>query len=164
MPCNPTIVIFGASGDLTSRKLVPALYQLFRKERLPERDADRRLLADARSSHDAVARKLAESTARVHRASDFDAERLATASRQRIYYQPATSSNRTISPRWPSCSTSWRRDGRRPAVYYLATAPQFYEPAVAQLGAAGLADEVDGPRRDRHRKALRHRPGHGPAS
>ena len=26
-----TIVIFGASGDLTSRKLIPALYQLFVK-------------------------------------------------------------------------------------------------------------------------------------
>src|SRR5579862_7751442 len=31
-----SIVIFGASGDLTQRKLVPALYQLFRKGRLPE--------------------------------------------------------------------------------------------------------------------------------
>ncbi len=33
---DQTIVIFGASGDLTSRKLVPALYQLFQKNRLPE--------------------------------------------------------------------------------------------------------------------------------
>ncbi|MDZ7616441.1 MAG: glucose-6-phosphate dehydrogenase, partial [Patescibacteria group bacterium] len=31
-----TIVIFGASGDLTSRKLIPALYELHRKGRLPE--------------------------------------------------------------------------------------------------------------------------------
>ena len=31
-----TIVIFGASGDLTSRKLVPALYESFCKGRLPE--------------------------------------------------------------------------------------------------------------------------------
>ena len=31
-----TIVIFGASGDLTSRKLVPALYSLFAKGRLPK--------------------------------------------------------------------------------------------------------------------------------
>lgn len=31
-----TIVIFGASGNLTSRKLIPALFQLFRKGRLPE--------------------------------------------------------------------------------------------------------------------------------
>ena len=31
-----TIVIFGASGDLTARKLIPALYNNFKKERLPE--------------------------------------------------------------------------------------------------------------------------------
>jgi glucose-6-phosphate 1-dehydrogenase len=30
-----TIVIFGASGDLTRRKLIPALYNNFRKKRLP---------------------------------------------------------------------------------------------------------------------------------
>ena len=30
-----TIVIFGASGDLTSRKLVPALYNLMRTGSLP---------------------------------------------------------------------------------------------------------------------------------
>jgi glucose-6-phosphate 1-dehydrogenase len=33
-PC--TIVIFGASGDLTSRKLIPALYHLFKEKQMPE--------------------------------------------------------------------------------------------------------------------------------
>src|SRR5512136_2255156 len=33
------IVIFGAAGDLTWRKLVPALYSLFRDKWLPERFA-----------------------------------------------------------------------------------------------------------------------------
>src|SRR6185503_4831839 len=32
-PCS--IVIFGASGDLTIRKLIPALYQLFIEKKLP---------------------------------------------------------------------------------------------------------------------------------
>src|SRR5512146_2007213 len=32
-PC--TIVIFGASGDLTGRKLIPALYHLFIRQQLP---------------------------------------------------------------------------------------------------------------------------------
>ena len=31
-----TIVIFGASGDLTQRKLMPALFNLFCKKRLPK--------------------------------------------------------------------------------------------------------------------------------
>ena len=35
---NPTttLVIFGASGDLTRRKLIPALFELHRKGRLPQ--------------------------------------------------------------------------------------------------------------------------------
>ena len=33
-PC--TIVIFGASGDLTVRKLIPALYHLFLEGQMPE--------------------------------------------------------------------------------------------------------------------------------
>src|SRR5476649_2074419 len=32
-PCS--IVIFGASGDLTSRKLIPALYHLFKDKQMP---------------------------------------------------------------------------------------------------------------------------------
>src|ERR1044071_6163645 len=32
-----SIVIFGASGDLTQRKLVPSLFNLYRKERMPKR-------------------------------------------------------------------------------------------------------------------------------
>lgn len=32
---NTTVVIYGASGDLSKRKLLPALYNLFRKNRLP---------------------------------------------------------------------------------------------------------------------------------
>src|SRR6202000_293887 len=32
-PCS--IVIFGASGDLTARKLIPALYHLFKEKQMP---------------------------------------------------------------------------------------------------------------------------------
>jgi len=42
-PCS--IVIFGATGDLTSRKLVPALYQLFKEKQMP---ADFRIVGFAR--------------------------------------------------------------------------------------------------------------------
>src|SRR3954454_5652872 len=33
-PCS--IVIFGASGDLTARKLIPAFYHLFKEKQIPE--------------------------------------------------------------------------------------------------------------------------------
>ena len=47
----PSIVIFGASGDLTRRKLVPALFSQFRKGRLPK---ETRIIGSSRSplSHD----------------------------------------------------------------------------------------------------------------
>src|SRR5512137_961016 len=42
-PCS--IVIFGASGDLTARKLIPALYHLFKEQQMP---ADFRVVGFAR--------------------------------------------------------------------------------------------------------------------
>src|SRR6187399_2646613 len=38
-PAPATLVIFGASGDLTKRKLLPAVYHLARNHRLPPRFA-----------------------------------------------------------------------------------------------------------------------------
>src|ERR1700744_3438505 len=35
-PEGCSIVIFGASGDLTARKLIPALYHLFKEKQMPE--------------------------------------------------------------------------------------------------------------------------------
>src|SRR5262249_44069481 len=46
MPTPLTIVIFGATGDLTARKLVPSLYRLAVKGRLPE---EARVVGVARS-------------------------------------------------------------------------------------------------------------------
>ena len=76
-----TIVIFGASGDLTSRKLIPAIYSLHQKKRLP---ADTNIVGFSRTafSHDAWRQRLAESTAE-NAGPQFDAavlERLGPAS------------------------------------------------------------------------------------
>ncbi|MFN9915855.1 MAG: glucose-6-phosphate dehydrogenase, partial [Pirellulaceae bacterium] len=57
-----SMVIFGASGDLTSRKLIPALYRLFQRQRLPK---PTRIIGVARSpfSSEQWRTQLAESTA-----------------------------------------------------------------------------------------------------
>jgi glucose-6-phosphate 1-dehydrogenase len=68
-----SIVIFGASGDLTSRKLIPALYLLHRKERLPD---DTVVVGVSRSEYshvDRLAAFLPES--RWHRSLDLARER-----------------------------------------------------------------------------------------
>lgn len=52
LPKSLVLVIFGGSGDLTMRKLMPSLYQLYRKQRMPE---DFRIIGCARSSYDDAA-------------------------------------------------------------------------------------------------------------
>jgi len=32
---NSAVVIFGVTGDLTSRKLIPAIYELYQSDRIP---------------------------------------------------------------------------------------------------------------------------------
>ena len=58
------LTIFGASGDLTKRKLIPALYNLALEERLPERFA---VVGYARSeiSHEEFRKKIARGGQRV---------------------------------------------------------------------------------------------------
>ena len=66
-----TVVIFGASGDLTSRKLIPALFSLHRKGRLPNQT---RIVGVARTefSHDAWRAELAKTTEK-YAGKSFDA-------------------------------------------------------------------------------------------
>ena len=140
-----TIVIFGASGDLTSRKLVPALYNLMRAGELP---AQTRIIGFSRTrmSDDEWRSSLRESTA-THAGGDplDDASwaRFAAC----VHYQPGDIGSaedvRCLAARLDVLEGG-AEAGR---VYYLATAPQFYEPVVAALGEHGMAAETRGPRR-----------------
>ncbi|MEX0978454.1 MAG: glucose-6-phosphate dehydrogenase [Pirellulales bacterium] len=139
-----TLVIFGASGDLTSRKLVPALFQLYRKGRLPE---ETQIVGFSRTKFsDEDWRAALEETTAEFGGRQFDGvawKKFAPA----IHYQPGD------LERPGDFEALHRRlhhlEGSRQVtrVYYLATAPQFYEEAVERLGASQLADEVHGPRR-----------------
>ena len=139
-----TLVIFGASGDLTRRKLAPALYQLFRKGRLKQ---PLRVVGFSRSefSHDQWRDALAESTAKFA-SKDFDSDKWAAFAPQ-IYYHPGDIGNPddfVALGRFLDEIEEGEPCGR---VYYLSTAPRFYEPAVKHLGQAGLADESTATRR-----------------
>lgn len=139
-----TVVIFGASGDLTSRKLIPALYELFRKKRLPD---NTRVVGFSRTpfEHDAWRAKLAESTAGFV-GKGFDTERWNQFAANVFYHRgdienPADfESVRTFLDQLEGESAL-----PRTRVFYLSTAPAFYEPAIERLGAAGLSDESHGP-------------------
>src|SRR5436190_21728257 len=139
-----TVVIFGASGDLTSRKLIPALYLLHQKGRLPK---ETRVVGFARTkfSHDAWREELAATT-RKFTEKEFDAAKWQSFAANVFYHsgnidQPADfqSLARFLDELEAGQPTT--------RLYYLATAPSLYTATIANLGAAGLANESRGVRR-----------------
>ena len=132
-----SIVIFGASGDLTSRKLIPALYSLFSKGRLPENTI---VVGIARSefSHEAwrdelreKAKKFLGSSYRDETWNDFA---------KCVYYCPGDLTEREDMLRLAEFLKKTEPSSDCTRLYYLATMPQLYEPAIAQLGACGMVD------------------------
>ena len=139
-----TIVIFGASGDLTSRKLIPALYELHRKKRLPE---DTRIVGFSRTKYadDAWRDKLAETTAHfVGKTFDADLWREFAAS---ISYQPGDIATAEDFSSLSNYLATLEGEQVAERIYYLSTAPQLYATAITHLGAAGMVDEHRAPRR-----------------
>jgi glucose-6-phosphate 1-dehydrogenase len=137
-----SIVIFGASGDLTQRKLVPALFSLYRKGRLP---AGIRLVGYARTpyTHDEFRAQLRAGVEQfapeVFNAADWEAFAA------RLLYVHGDYSGAPAD--YERLHTFLREVEGRPAhrLYYLATPPTLYEPVVAQLGAARMAHPASDP-------------------
>ncbi len=140
-----TIVIFGASGDLTSRKLVPAIYNLMRAGTLPD---DTRIVGFSRT---AMSDDEWRATLRDTTAEHCDCGPLDDAAWSRfaacIHYQPGDIGRSEDFAALATRLGKLEGPGPSTRVYYLATAPQFYGPVVAALGVHGMADESAGPRR-----------------
>ncbi len=138
-----TVVIFGASGDLTARKLVPALYNLYRKGRLP---AGTRIVGFARRplDHDAF-RAALRAGALEFAGPEFDA---ATWDRFAAGLWYARGDLSTLDD-YVSLAhfLDEKETGPADRLYYLATAPTYYTPIVARLREAGMTTEEGGWRR-----------------
>jgi len=139
-----TIVIFGASGDLTSRKLIPSLYQLHRKKRLPP---ETRIIGSSRTkfTHEAWRASLGETTKKFT-GKDFD-EALWTEFAAKIFYHAGDLNNDADMAKLKSTIEEIEGGQAVSRIYYLATAPQFYSETIERLGKTGLADESKGTRR-----------------
>jgi glucose-6-phosphate 1-dehydrogenase len=139
-----TMVIFGASGDLTSRKLIPALFQLCCKGRLPPKT---RIIGFARThfSDDEWRASLAETTKKFA-GEGFDAEKWNEFAAM-VHYHAGDIGDTAAFESLHARITKLEGEPGATRVYYLATAPRFYAEAATQLGASGLADEAHGTRR-----------------
>ena len=140
-----TIVIFGASGDLAKRKLVPALFTLAAKNRL---DDNVRIVGASRSPmsddqfRESMWDALQEFRDLKNRRHDWD--RFA----RRLHYIPADISNPEHFVNLKEQLEELEGDAK-PAnrLFYLSIAPSLYLPAVLNLGASDLALEDTGWRR-----------------
>jgi len=146
MGSSNTIVIFGASGDLTRRKLIPSLFSLYCKNRLPE---DWRVVGVSRSelSDDEFRQRISEGI-REFAPSKFDVSEWDSFA-ARVHYHPGDLSDVESFRALDARLSGWEThiEGAANRVYYLAIAPRLYEITIRNLGVADLVDESDGYRR-----------------
>ena len=136
-PC--VLVIFGASGDLTSRKLVPAMYEMLRDDHLP---AEFCILGIARRPKtDEQWREELEPWVREHDPDMDEATWKALA--EKIYYQAADATTsqgmEDVSRRIGQLDAEQKTGGN--ILFFLSVASALYEPIVEQISAAGLVTE-----------------------
>ncbi len=133
-PC--AVVLFGATGDLAHRKLVPALFQLARDGNLPAESA---IVGFARRAWtDADLRGEYEKTLAKAGGSDFKEAWSQFANR--LVFSPGTfddlASFQKLKETLERVDQTHGTQGNR--VYYLAVAPEFFAPIIRGLGQAEL--------------------------
>src|ERR1700676_1097679 len=144
-PADPcTIVIFGASGDLSRRKLIPALYSLAAQNCLARRFSiigfARTPLTDEafqQSAIDSVKKFADAGTAKDDLCKEF-ANALAYVSGE--YHHPEAFQK--LKRRLEELDSAHKLNGNR--LFYLATPPDVYPVIIEQLDKSGLAKSPDG--------------------
>ena len=137
-PC--TIVIFGASGDLTKRKLLPALYNLKALKLLPENFA---VIGVAVSdSNDELFRTQITSDIQQFATRPVDQAEWDDFSKRSYYLSGDFNNPETfqhLGAKIKDVQKTWNLSGN--VLFYLAIAPTFFGKVVEQLGNAGLTEE-----------------------
>jgi glucose-6-phosphate 1-dehydrogenase len=137
------IIIFGASGDLTWRKLVPALYNNYIKGRMPSCG---KIIGFARRPYNhQTFRERLQSGVQDFSPESYDLAKWEDFSSRLIYFQ----GNLDVPQDFKRLGEFLKEREVNPAnrLYYLATAPEHYIPVVNCLGQAGLADQDEAWRR-----------------
>lgn len=137
-------VIFGASGDLAVRKLIPAIFELYQGKYLPENFA---VLGVSRSDYsDAAFRK------KVFSESEFIDAAISKEHKdfaERLSYVPIQTAEKKdyakVKKQLAKLDKQFNIGGNY--IFYLSTPPFLYKTIPACLAAHGLNEEKDGWRR-----------------
>jgi len=140
MPEPLIIVIFGASGDLTQRKLVPAIYNLKRERRLPP---ELTIVGVARRdwSDDYFRAQMREG---VEQFSDgVGSDEIWQDFAQGLFYCSGDIDNPESYQKLKTllAELDEKRGTRGNRVFYLAVAPKFFPESIKQLGAAEMLED-----------------------
>ena len=141
-PPSSVLVIFGASGDLARRKLLPALYNLAHDGALPERFA---LLGVSRGelTDDEYRSQVEEAVRRFSRRPP-DPSVLETFLGTIGYVSGGFEEDTAYDALVPRLKELDDRAGQAlNRTFYLSTAPRFFGAIVEQLGAHGLSDRSE---------------------
>jgi glucose-6-phosphate 1-dehydrogenase len=141
-PSTASIVIFGASGDLARRKLVPALYSLFTKGKLPELF---RIVGFARSDFDDSSfREQMHEAVRTY-GDSFQEDSWKKFATQLYYFQGQYDDDESL--RLLQRRLEELEGGGAGRIYHLSVPPDLYAPIVEVIGRVGMATREGGWRR-----------------
>ena len=136
------MVIFGAAGDLTKRKLIPALYNLKQANLLPDKFAVIGV-ARAEMNDEEFRRRLRDDL------NEFATEAIQPETwdwlAERLHYLSGDFGDEQTFAQLKNSLEELKGEQKAGGNYlfYLATAPQYFAPVVQKLGAAGLTAESE---------------------
>ncbi|MGB7840532.1 MAG: hypothetical protein WBL40_20730, partial [Terrimicrobiaceae bacterium] len=141
-PADPcTIVIFGASGDLTKRKLLPALYNL---KALKLLSANFAVIGVAVSDgNDEMYRQKITEDIKQFATRPVDDSEWADFANRSYYIQGDFNTIETfkhLAAKIADAQKKWNLPGN--VLFYLAVAPNFFSKVVEQLNAVSLTTEA----------------------
>ncbi|MEO0897366.1 MAG: glucose-6-phosphate dehydrogenase [Bacteroidota bacterium] len=142
-----TLTIFGASGDLAYRKLVPSVYDLYIQNLLPDCFA---ILGVGRTqfSDEDFRQKMIGGIKEFAKQPTEDPSKIEAFLRM-LYYKPVDSKKTEdfagLKDRLKEISDACHTQGN--VIFYLSTPPSLYEVIAGNLAAHGLNDENEGWRR-----------------
>lgn len=139
---NHIYTIFGASGDLTKRKLMPSIYALFVQKMLPENFA---IMGASRSSYsDGSFRNVMKKA--LMEFKDIDNDELIDDFTGHLYYTPVsfdeTATFEGLKHRLDAVAKTHGVGGNR--IFYLSTPPSLYTTIPQMLAKAGMNKQDDG--------------------
>ena len=142
---NQMLVIFGASGDLTARKLIPAIYSLYKENYLPDNFV---VLGASRStiSDDDFRKKVVKESSYLKDSIAEDKNDFVSTFSDKLFYEDLGDSYDTdyarLSKRISELNSKYKTDNNY--IFYLSTPPSLYETIAKNLYSQELTKENDG--------------------